>query len=133
MVTDFDPTLPLVPCLPGDFNQVILNIIVNAAHAITNVVEAGSEGKGTITVSSKRRGDWVEIRIADTGTGIPEEIYAKIFDPFFTTKGVGKGTGQGLAISHSVIVEKHHGSISFETELGKGATFIIRLPINSQD
>ena len=133
MVTDFEPTLPLVPCLPGDFNQVILNIIVNAAHAITDVVEAGSEGKGTITISSRRQGDSVEIRIADTGTGIPEEICAKIFDPFFTTKEVGKGTGQGLAISHSVIVEKHHGSISFETELGKGTTFIIRLPINSQD
>jgi PAS domain S-box-containing protein len=129
MVTDFDPALPLVRGLPGELNQVILNLIVNAAHAITDVVSGGTNGKGTITVGTRGSGDWVEIRISDTGTGIPEAIRTKIFDPFFTTKGVGKGTGQGLAIAHSVIVDKHSGTITYETERGKGTTFIIRLPL----
>lgn len=130
MVTDFDPNLPPVPCLPGEMNQVFLNIIVNAAHAIADVVGDGSRGKGTITVSTRALGDWVEIRISDTGTGIPEAIRTKIFDPFFTTKQIGRGTGQGLAYVHSVVVEKHKGIITFETEEGKGTTFIIRLPLH---
>ncbi|HMQ54102.1 MAG TPA: ATP-binding protein [Anaerolineae bacterium] len=127
--TDFDPDLPLVECLPGELNQVILNLLVNAAHAIADVVgnEVGSE-KGLITVKTCHNENWIEVRIQDTGTGIPEEIRRRIFDPFFTTKEVGKGTGQGLAISHAVIVEKHRGVITFETELGRGTTFIIRLP-----
>ncbi|MBI4559777.1 MAG: response regulator [Candidatus Hydrogenedentes bacterium] len=125
---NFDPSLPLVPCLPGDFNQVVLNILINSAHAIADVV--GKSGKkGQIAVSTRRDDDWAEIRISDTGTGIPETIRSRIFDPFFTTKEVGKGTGQGLAIARSVIVDKHRGTISFETEPGKGTTFIIRLPI----
>jgi PAS domain S-box-containing protein len=128
MVTDFDPSLPLVPVLPGDFNQAILNILINAADAIGEVV--GCSGtKGTITVRTRRVGDWAEIRIRDTGTGIPEEIRGKIFDPFFTTKPTGRGTGQGLAIVHSVVVEKHQGTIDVETQVGKGTTFIIRLPL----
>ena len=131
IVTDFDATLPAVHCLPGEFNQVVLNMVVNASHAIADVVGDGSCGKGTITVSTRCDGDWVEVRIGDTGTGIPEEIRRKIFDPFFTTKGVGKGTGQGLAIAHSVTVDKHGGVIEVESEVGKGTTFIIRLPINA--
>lgn len=129
--TDFAPDLPPVPCFAGEFNQVILNIIVNAAHAIGDAVGDGSGGKGTITITTRRDNDWVEIRISDTGNGIPEAARPKIFDPFFTTKDVGRGTGQGLAISHSVIVEKHYGNITFETELGKGTTFIIRLPLDA--
>ena len=82
-----------------------------------------------IKVCTRMRGDFAEISISDTGTGIPEAIKSKIFDPFFTTKEVGKGTGQGLAISHSVIVEKHGGTIDFESKLGEGTTFVIRLPI----
>ncbi|MBI4643649.1 MAG: PAS domain-containing protein, partial [Deltaproteobacteria bacterium] len=131
MVTDLDPGLPLVPCLPDEFNQVLLNLIINAAHAIDEVVGKGEQSKGTITISTRKDGDWVEVQVKDTGAGIPEEIKSKIFDPFFTTKQVGKGTGQGLAISHSVIVDKHGGTISFETEMGKGTTFIIRLPWGS--
>ena len=131
LVTEFDPALPQVSCLPGEFNQVVLNLIVNAAHAIADVVGEAGNGKGTITVSTRRDGEWAEIRIRDSGTGIPEHARAKIFDPFFTTKGVGKGTGQGLAIAHSVIVEKHGGTIHFETETGKGTTFVIRIPIQS--
>jgi signal transduction histidine kinase len=124
--TDFDATLPPVCCLPGEFNQVILNIIVNAAHAIADR-EQGN-GKGVIGVRTVRLGNTVEIRISDTGTGIPEAARGRVFDPFFTTKEVGKGTGQGLAIARSVVVDKHQGEISFETEMGKGTTFIIRLP-----
>ncbi|RLB44107.1 MAG: hypothetical protein DRH12_00815, partial [Deltaproteobacteria bacterium] len=125
---DLDPSLPPVPCLPGEFNQVILNMIINAAHAISDVIQ-GKEGKGKITITTKRKEHEVEIRISDTGTGIPEKIRDRIFDPFFTTKQVGKGTGQGLAISRSVIVDKHGGTIRVESEVGKGTTFIITLPI----
>lgn len=132
VVTDLDPNLPPVPCLPGEMNQVFLNIIVNAAHAIADVVGDGSHGKGTITVSTRALGDWAEICISDTGTGIPEAIRSKIFDPFFTTKQIGRGTGQGLAYVHSVVVEKHKGIITFETEEGKGTTFIIRLPLHQE-
>ena len=128
-LTDLDPTLPLVPCLRGEINQVVLNTIINAVHAIAEVVGDGSNGKGKITLSTARDDGWAEIRISDTGNGIPDEIRTRIFDPFFTTKEVGKGTGQGLALAHSVIVDKHGGSITFDTETGKGTTFIIRLPI----
>jgi len=126
---ELDDALPQVPCLPGEFNQAILNIIVNAAHAIGDVVGSGAEHKGKITISTRRDGAWAEVRIADTGTGIPEEIRARIFDPFFTTKEVGRGTGQGLAIARSVIVDKHGGTISVESEAGQGSVFTIRLPI----
>ena len=129
MVTRFDPQLPPVPCLAGEFNQVMLNLIINATHAIGDVVGDGGKGKGTITISTRHDGKWAEIRIQDTGAGIPEKIRGRIFEPFFTTKGVGKGTGQGLAISRSVVVDKHGGTITFETEVGTGTTFIIRLPI----
>lgn len=132
METDFDVELPMVPCLPGEFNQVILNMIMNAAHAIGTVVGDGADGMGVIKVDTCRDGDWVEIRISDTGTGIPDATKDKIFNPFFTTKEVGKGTGQGLAIAHNVIVERHGGQITFETEESKGTTFFVRLPIESK-
>jgi signal transduction histidine kinase/HAMP domain-containing protein len=120
--------LPLVQCYLGEFNQVILNLLVNASHAISDIVkDSGSLGK--LTVRSRLDGDEVEISISDTGMGIPEAVRAKIFDPFFTTKEVGKGTGQGLAIARSVIVNKHGGTLRFETECGKGTTFFIRLPV----
>ncbi len=131
LVTDFDPKLPLVQCFPGEINQVILNIIINAIHAIADVVGDGSEKKGCITISTRSIKDWIEIYINDTGSGIPEEARPKIFDPFFTTKEIGKGSGQGLAISHNVLVNKHSGTFTFETEMGKGTTFIIRLPLSN--
>ncbi|MBU0698827.1 MAG: PAS domain S-box protein [Pseudomonadota bacterium] len=130
MKTDFDSTLTAVPCLAGEFNQVILNLIINACHAIAAAAGDGSGEKGTIRVCTRRDGHWAEIRVSDTGTGMPESIRTRIFDPFFTTKEVGKGTGQGLALSHAVIVKKHSGTIRFETEIGKGTTFIIRLPLD---
>jgi PAS domain S-box-containing protein len=120
--------LPQVICHAREVNQVVLNIIVNSAHAIAEVVK-GSDKKGLIRVLSRVDQDSVVISIADSGGGIPAEIQARIFDPFFTTKEVGRGTGQGLAIARSVIVEKHGGQLSFETELGKGTTFHVRLPI----
>ncbi|MDH5639855.1 MAG: PAS domain S-box protein [Nitrospira sp.] len=129
LAIDLEPHLPPVLCQVGPINQAVLNIIVNAAHAIQDVVKGTAE-KGWITVTSRSVGAWVEICIADTGAGISESIRQKIFDPFFTTKPVGKGTGQGLAIARSVVVEKHGGTITVESEVGRGTTFIIRLPFN---
>jgi PAS domain S-box-containing protein len=124
---DLDPDLPLVRCLPGEVNQVILNLVVNAAHAIADA-NAKRQGGGKISISTGRRGNCAEIRIGDNGTGIPEEAQPRIFDPFFTTKPVGKGTGQGLALARNVVVNKHHGSLTFETTANVGSTFIVRLP-----
>ncbi len=126
---DMEAGLPLVPALRNEFNQVILNLIVNAAHAIGESTAGGSQGKGKISIAGRVLGEQVEIRISDTGAGIPESARAKVFEPFFTTKEVGKGTGQGLAIAYSVIVDKHQGSISFETALDRGTTFVICLPL----
>ncbi len=122
--------LPPVPCFLGEVNQVVLNLLVNASHAISDIVrDTGVLGK--LTVRTRLDGDAVEISIGDTGTGIPEAARDKIFDPFFTTKEVGVGTGQGLAIARSVVVRKHGGTLRFETECGKGTTFFIRLPIDA--
>ena len=129
MEMDLDTELPSVHCSPAEFNQVVLNIVVNAAHAITDVVGDGGKGKGKIRVKTRAEGDWAVIEIADTGKGMPTHIQQRIFDPFFTTKEVGKGTGQGLAIAHNVIVDKHGGTIKVVSAPGQGTTFIIRLPI----
>jgi signal transduction histidine kinase len=120
-----------VPCHRAEFNQVILNLIVNAAHAIADVKADHSSQKGTITIGSRQADNWAEIRISDTGAGIPEHIRHRIFDLFFTTKEPGRGTGQGLAIAHSVIVDKHGGTIDIESEENQGTTFVIRLPIDA--
>lgn len=129
MVLDLEPFLPPVPCFLGELNQVVLNLIVNAAHAIGDIADSGGAVHGRITVSTRQEGDWVILCIADTGPGIPEAIRDKIFDPFFTTKDVGKGTGQGLAIAYDVVVQKHGGTLTFDTVEGQGTTFIIRLPL----
>ena len=129
MDMDLDANLPSVHCSPAEFNQVVLNMIVNAAHAITDVVGDGGKGKGKITVKTRADGEWAIVEISDTGTGMPLHIQQRIFDPFFTTKEVGKGTGQGLAIAHNVIVDKHAGSIKVTSAPGQGTTFHIRLPI----
>ena len=130
--TDFDESLPMVPCFRAEFNQVILNMIVNAAHAIAEKNQDNQSEKGTIQVRTIHEGDQAKICISDTGAGIPEDIRHKIFDLFFTTKETGKGTGQGLAISHSVIVEKHKGSLTLESQEGKGTTFNITLPLEAE-
>jgi PAS domain S-box-containing protein len=131
MVTDFDETLPPVICYPGEVNQAILNLVVNAAHAIREKIREGERGR--ITVSTRNRGKFVEIAVADTGMGIPEAIQSRIYEPFFTTKEVGKGTGQGLALAHSVVVKKHQGKIWFETEVGRGTTFFVQLPVGESE
>jgi PAS domain S-box-containing protein len=128
ITTEFDVTLPAVLCYPGDINQVILNLLVNAAHAINDKISEGEMGR--ITVRTRTEGEFAEISVTDTGTGIPEAVRGRVFDPFFTTKEVGKGTGQGLALAHAVIVTKHGGKIWFETEMGSGTTFLIHLPIH---
>jgi len=120
--------LPPVLCNVGNLNQVFLNLIINASHAIGDVVKTGG-AMGTIRIKTSREGDQARIDITDSGSGIPEPIRNRVFDPFFTTKEVGKGTGQGLAIARSVIVTKHGGTLTFESEVGKGTTFTIRLPI----
>ncbi len=126
--TDFEENLPEVMCVPGEFNQVILNLIVNAAQAIEGL-EASE--KGAITVRTKCIGDQVEVTVSDTGGGIPSHVQSKMFDPFFTTKDVGKGTGQGLSLVHAIVVKKHGGTISFRTEEGVGTSFFVRWPIGA--
>jgi signal transduction histidine kinase len=121
--------LPAVVCFPGRLNQVLLNLIVNAAHA---VADAKRESGGKIRVSSRARDGVVAVTIADNGVGIPVPIQRKIFDPFFTTKPVGKGTGQGLSLARSIVVDAHGGTLSFETEPGEGTAFTIRLPIDGR-
>ena len=132
MVTEFDAALPAVPCLPGEFNQVILNLIINAAHAIADVIDSQSAEKGVIRIITRKKENFAEVIISDSGGGIPEAIRQRIFDPFFTTKEIGKGTGQGLAIAHSVIIEKHGGTLNLDSTVGEGTTFSICLPLEDQ-
>jgi signal transduction histidine kinase len=120
--------LPSVRCHMGEINQVLVNLLVNAADAITEVVKS-SGARGTITVRSHAEGGTAVVRISDTGAGIPEAVRGKVFDAFFTTKGPGKGTGQGLALARAVVVDKHGGALTFESVAGRGTTFTIRLPI----
>ncbi|HTV10750.1 MAG TPA: PAS domain-containing protein [Acidimicrobiales bacterium] len=120
--------LPLVTVVPGEIGQVFLNLIVNAAHAIGDKVK-GTEERGHITVKTWQEDDEVFVSVADDGAGMPEDVKQRVFEPFFTTKEVGRGTGQGLALARAV-VERHGGTIRFESALGKGTAFVIRLPVN---
>jgi|SRR5688572_8488044 len=120
VVTDFGE-LPEVECYPGLLNQAFLNLVVNAAQAI--------QGDGTVTVKTKTDGDFIEIAIADDGAGIPPEVRKRIFSAGFTTKPIGEGTGLGLALTREIIHDTHGGKIWFESELGSGTTFFMRLPI----
>jgi PAS domain S-box-containing protein len=129
--TEWAADLPNVLCAAGEINQVFLNLIMNAVDAIRDVVGSDGRQKGKIRLSTHNLGNWVEVRIADTGTGIPEAVRSRIFEPFFTTKEVGKGTGQGLAIAYDIVVTKHKGDLTFETQIGQGTTFIVRLPVNT--
>jgi len=121
--------IPLVPCFLGEMNQVFLNLLVNAAHAIASRTDL--EGKGRIGVRTFQERNHVVVEISDNGSGIPPEIRDRIYDPFFTTKEIGRGTGQGLAIAHRTVVERHHGIIDFTTEVGKGTSFFVRLPLSA--
>jgi len=131
---NLDKKLPMVLCLPNEIGQLILNLVINACHAIEEKGLDSSE-KGLIRVSTARievdGENWAEIRVEDSGMGMPSEIKNRIFEPFFTTKPVGKGTGQALAIVHNVVVDKHSGQIHVESDQGQGTTFIVRLPMNT--
>jgi PAS domain S-box-containing protein len=120
--------LPPVTCHSSELGQAILNVVVNAAHAIGDTVQ-GTERRGRIRVQTRQEGDCAVISISDTGTGIPEAIRGRIFDPFFTTKEVGRGTGQGLAIAWKTVTEQHGGQLTFDTKAGEGTTFFIRVPL----
>lgn len=129
VTTDFEPGLPLINCFSDQLNQVFLNLIIKASHAIEEQQAITCERSGRITITTRQDGDWVEIQVSDTGCGIPEAIQHRIFEPFFTTKEVGKGTGQGLALAYDIIVNKHGGRIECTSEPGQGTAFLIRLPI----
>jgi PAS domain S-box-containing protein len=129
--TQFDPALPPITCHGGQINQVVLNLVVNAAHAIGDRVK-GTSDKGCITVRTFTEDGFAVIMIGDTGGGIPEHIRKRIFEPFFTTKEVGRGTGQGLSIAHNV-VKGHGGSLDFQSEMGVGTKFFVRLPLGAQE
>ena len=129
LTMDLDDDAPLVPCRASDINQVILNLIVNAADAI----EEAGRGAGEIRIATKPAGEFVEIAISDTGCGMPADVRERIFDPFFTTKDVGKGSGQGLAIAYAIVKHKHGGRIDCRSEEGKGTTFTIKLPLKPRE
>ena len=134
MKTEFDENLPLVPCIPGKLTQVILNLIVNATHAIEEKTKGVEDPENNfITLSTSATKKNVTIKVSDTGCGIPKENMTKIFNPFFTTKEVGKGTGQGLSISYDIVVKKHGGTLTVESEPGKGTTFIVELPMEVEN
>lgn len=129
--TDFQESLPDVHVYPSELNQAFLNIVVNAAHAIGDRVASGDLEKGKIEIGTRAENGFACVTIRDTGGGIPKHIRERVFEPFFTTKDVGKGTGQGLAIAHTVIVNKHDGRLSFDVEEGQGTTFTIQIPLDS--
>lgn len=120
--------IPAINVYPGDIGQVIVNLVVNAAHAIADK-KGDSPELGTIRICTSCKDNVVSISVSDTGGGIPEGVRQRIFDPFFTTKDVGRGSGQGLAISRTIIHDKHQGEITFESNPGEGTTFFIRLPL----
>lgn len=127
--TELDPNLKSTSCHSDEISQVLLNIIVNAAHAIEDRLgDNPEEKKGNIVISSQQLENYAEITISDDGSGIPSKVKHRIFDPFFTTKKVGKGTGQGLAIAHNVVTKKHEGEIFFTSQEGNGTVFTVRLP-----
>ncbi|WP_182867885.1 hybrid sensor histidine kinase/response regulator [Rhodopirellula sp. JC639] len=126
--TDLEDNLPAIDGLPSELNQAFLNIIVNASHAIGDRIDRREIAKGKISIATRSLDDSVEVTIADNGGGIPDEARKRVFEPFFTTKAVGKGTGQGLAVAHSVIVQKHRGKLWFDVQEGTGTTFTIQIP-----
>lgn len=127
--TDYQPDLPRVECYCDELNQVFLNLIVNATHAIRDASTQATRHRGKLTIRTRQIDQDVQIEIQDNGSGIPLDVRDRVFDPFFTTKQVGEGTGQGLTICHEIVVQKHHGTIWFDTEIDKGTTFFVRIPI----
>jgi len=129
--TDYQPDLPRVLCSPDEMNQVFLNLIVNAIHAMRSLAKQTPPVRGQLGIRTRLTDGMAQIEVRDNGSGIPEHIRSRVFEPFFTTKDVGEGTGQGLAICQDIVVSKHHGKIWFETETGKGTTFLVQLPLGT--
>jgi two-component system, NtrC family, sensor kinase len=130
--TNLDPDLPMAMCCIDDLNQVFINLLINAAHAVGDVVGARGTQKGIIRVATRRDEASVVIAISDTGAGIPEEVQKRMFEPFFTTKGHDKGTGQGLLYVKTIVVDKHHGTLTWDSKPGRGTTFTVRIPIEQK-
>ena len=128
---EFQKDLPRVECVPDEMNQVFLNLIVNAAHAMRDASHQPGKARGRLMLRTRQIDDEIQIEIEDNGTGIPEHVRSRVFEPFFTTKQVGEGTGQGLTIAYDIAVHKHQGKMWFETESGKGTTFFLRIPLHS--
>jgi two-component system NtrC family sensor kinase len=120
--TDYGDIPPVV-CYPMELNQVFMNLLVNAAHAI--------EEQGTITIRTFQNGSHVCVQVADTGTGITPEVQRRLFEPFFTTKDVGQGTGLGLSMAHNIVVKRHAGKILVDSEEGAGTTFTVKIPLTN--
>jgi PAS domain S-box-containing protein len=133
VTTDFQKDLPMVTCLPGEINQVVLNLIINASHAISDTLKTRKREKGNIHIQTLHQGEFIQIRVRDDGSGIPTEVQPRVFDPFFTTKSVGNGTGQGLSLAHMTVVNNHAGALYFKTEIDKGTTFFVELPIEGKN
>ena len=134
IILDLQDNLPEVPCFPGRLNQVFLNLILNSAQAIHEKQKDNYNNytKGEIHISSYLENEFVHICIEDSGDGISDDIKEKIFDPFFTTKEIGVGSGQGLAIAYDLVVNKHQGDLKLSSEAGKGAKFIISIPVEKE-
>ena len=130
--TNLDEQIPMVPCNIGEINQVVLNLIVNGAHAIRDRFGDAQKGMLSISTTHYPNEECTIISINDNGGGIPAKVQERIFEPFFTTKEVGIGTGQGLAIAHNVIVKSHNGQIWFQSVEGEGTTFFIKLPMSQE-
>jgi signal transduction histidine kinase len=131
METELDRKMPPVFCLLDQINQVLLNLIVNAAYAVGETID-DSGVLGTIRIATKYSDGWATIVVSDTGTGIPESVRSRIFEPFFTTKPLGRGTGQGLSMAKTVVVGQHGGEIWFESKVGKGTSFFVKLPVSPE-
>ncbi|MCW8889692.1 MAG: ATP-binding protein [Sedimenticola sp.] len=130
---DLADDLPKILCVPDQINQVFLNLIVNAAHAISDTLKESDSSMGVITIATKKLDDAIEVRISDSGTGVPDDIKGRIFDPFFTTKVVGKGTGQGLCIAYTTVAERHGGNLQVDDNPEGGAVFIVTLPLQTEE
>ena len=126
--TDLEDNIPAIPVYQDQISQVLLNLIVNATHAIQESQENQQNEKGSIKITSSSNHENLRIEVSDNGSGIPKNIRDKVFNPFFTTKEVGQGTGQGLSMAYNVVVENHNGNIYFDTEVDKGTTFVVELP-----
>uniref|UniRef100_UPI0030D91FE0 sensor histidine kinase n=1 Tax=Maribacter arcticus TaxID=561365 RepID=UPI0030D91FE0 len=131
LITDFDKTIGKVNVIPQDMGRVILNLITNAFYAVNEKKQQEKDFKPSVSVTTKKMGGHVEIKVTDNGNGIPKKVLDKIFQPFFTTKPTGQGTGLGLSMSYDIVTKGHGGELKVETKDGEGTTFCINLPLTN--